>query len=173
MALYTYSPDDVKIIVGGVHAVGGLVDGTFVEIEHNAPIYTSRVTMDGVVERVYNDNPLYHVTITLMQTSASNDVLTMMLNTDRLTGNRGKFPMMIRDTKGTTSFLADAAWIVDYPRTVYSNGIEARQWQFDCTSVAFGLGGNASDSAVRSTILASNEAIGLFRDFATTVDLWK
>ena len=59
--------------------------------------------MDGV-ERVYNDNPLYHVTITLMQTSASNDVLTMMLNTDRLTGNRGKFPMMIRDTKGLQAF---------------------------------------------------------------------
>ena len=86
-AVKTYSPDRVKLVVG-VHSVTGYADGTFVSIEPLGDGITSQAGADGEVARVMSADKRVKITLTLQQTSRSNDVLNALLSIDHLSGRR-------------------------------------------------------------------------------------
>jgi hypothetical protein len=74
MDLWTYSPEEVTILVMGV-PLEGVVDGTFVSVTRLAPVFTSSSTADGRITRTYNAADIWDIQFTLMNTSPSNGFL--------------------------------------------------------------------------------------------------
>lgn len=145
--LWTYSPEEIQILLGGVYPLEGYVDGSFVNISKDIMPFSSKRASDGSVGRVYHRNDDYTVRLTLMGQSPSNDILTKLWQLDEFT-QRGKFPIMIKDSIGSSFFHSTTAWIKNIPPLEYSNGIPQRQWTLQSSQSAINIGGNedASDA---------------------------
>jgi hypothetical protein len=137
--LKTYSPDKIIIIVGAL-AVTGVADGTFVAIEPTGDGITSESGAYGEVARAVNLDPRHTITLTLQQTSPSNDVLSAFADADKLTGGNGSFPITVTDLRGTSLF-AGTAWVTKKATATFSKGLEAKEWSLGSVG-RFNNGGN-------------------------------
>lgn len=122
----TYSPNQVIVLVSGV-PMSGFADGTFVEVAPSADLSTMQVGADGEVARSISSNKTCTVTITLQQTSPSNDVLSGMIEIDSLTGGV-LFPVTVMDLRGRTMFAASQAWINQRPTLTFGQEVADRAW---------------------------------------------
>jgi len=143
--LYTYSPEDVIILLAGIIPVDGYVDGTFVSIKKNLQPFSSKTSTDGVVSRLYNNDQTYTITLTLANYSSTNNVLSKLWIADEIT-QRAKFPVLIKDTSGSSLFAATTCWIESIPETSYSKEIESRVWTIYACQATYTIGGNSSDT---------------------------
>lgn len=138
--LQTYSPDRIKVVVGGA-SITGFADGTFVEIEPLTDGVASVAGADGEVARAMSLDPRHTITITLLQTSRSNTVLSAIADADRVSGGGGAVPISITDLRGQTMF-AGTGWVVKKATATFAKEIEGREWQLEAAG-AFVSGGNA------------------------------
>jgi hypothetical protein len=137
--LKTYDPKSLYASFGGV-PLTGFADGTFINIVGNAK-FSSVTGADGLTSRAKSVDDSYEITITLQQTSVSNDYLSGVQKLDRLQ-NAGVLPLIIKDGEGTSLFFAESAWIEKDPDVAYSKEIENREWAFKTASAANFVGGN-------------------------------
>jgi hypothetical protein len=144
--VYTYASDEVQIIVGGV-PMSGLADGTFVSISRDEQAFTKVTGADGSTSRSKSANKAGTITITLKQTSPSNDVLSGFMIADEQ-GNAGVVPVMVKDTGGRTLHYASAAWVQQAPDQDFAKELSEREWIMDCARIDMFVGGNAQSSAV-------------------------
>lgn len=169
MALFTYSPIDVTITVGGFHSVTGYADGTFVRITKDMKPFMKQRAMDGELSRMYADDDGYTVEISLQQSSPTNNIFSMLYNIDTTT-SMGKVPLFIKDGRGQTTFMAATAWIEQIPEVTFSNSMEIRTWRFGCADAALTIGGNGDTSTIEDSLLMGSsflpvlKAFGLFND---------
>ena len=162
--LYTYDPSDVSISVGGIHTVSGYVDGTFINIVSNTkPVQTQRA-MDGTIERLYTKDEGYTVTVTLAQTSVSNNILSAIFNIDAVT-RMGKFPLIIKDGQGQSVFFAADAWISKPPDVAFGKDMQSREWQFETAGAALAIAGNGQVSDIPEAVLLGAASLPLLRQF--------
>lgn len=164
MALSTYSPKDVTITLGGLHAVTGYADGTFVKITKDIKPFAKVRAMDGEISRQHFDDAGYQVELTIMQSSSTNNILSMMHNIDTLT-HMGKAPLFIKDNRGQTSFLAGSAWIEKIPDVTFGNELNTRTWVFGCSDVALTVGGNEDTTDIELALLAGSSTLPLLKNF--------
>lgn len=151
MALLTYVPSQVSISIAGLFDIEGLADGTFVEINKEVAPYQSQVGMDGQVSRTFIYDATYTVTITLAQTSKSNNLLNSLHALDLAT-QAGKVPLFIRDKEGSTTFFSPNAWVENQPKVSYSKDMETRVWSLRCTEGVLIVGGSG-DAGLIDTAL--------------------
>lgn len=151
-SLMHYSPEDVNVLFGGVSRLSGFVDGTFVRIAKSSPMYTTRESADGNVTRVHKNSQMYDVYITLASTSESNQILTYAARLDELT-QMAKFPLLIKDTLGSTMFFSMTSWIEEMPDSSFSTNVESREWKIKCSQAVFNVGGNEGPSSAVTDIL--------------------
>lgn len=151
MALLTYAPYQVSISLAGLFDIEGFADGTFIEISKDVAPYQYQRGMDGQSSRTYTYDPTYTITITLAQTSKSNDILNR-LHTIDLATQLGKIPLLIRDKNGNTNFFSPTAWIENYPVIAFSGGMETRVWTLKCSEGVLQAGG-AGEGNVLDTLL--------------------
>lgn len=144
MAVRSYDPKDVVISISGV-PMSGFADGTFLEITADTQQFTKVVGADGYTTRVKSNNYGAVMTLTLSQTSPSNDILSGILALDRA-ANRGVVPVLIKDMSGTTIFFAGTGWIQQFPDVTYGNEINNRAWAFDLAEVDIFIGGNGESN---------------------------
>lgn len=156
MALAHYSPEDVVFLLGGVIPIDGFADGTFVSIRKSNPIFETVVSSDGKVSRTQIENPLYTVTLSLSSVAAHNELLTAIAFADKKTG-RAKFPLLIKDTLGTSMFYASLAWIEGTPDMSFGTDVTTRDWVFNCIGVTEVVGGNEGISPIPTPL----EAFGI------------
>ncbi len=140
MAVSTFDPKQVVVSVGGV-PLSGFTDGTFLEITADTQQFTKVTGADGYVTRVKSNDYGAVMTLTLAQTSPSNDVLSGIFNLDK-TINGGIVPILIKDLSGTTVIFSATGWIQQFPDISFSNEISDRAWIFDLANVDMFLGGN-------------------------------
>lgn len=163
MSLAHYSPEDVSVIIGGVHQVDGFIDGTFINVSKDTPSFLTRVTASGMVSRVKSPNPIYTVNLTIHHASESNDVLSRMVLADEVT-KMVKVPLIIKDQKGTSLLFALSSWIESRPSSSFSDEVEEREWVIKCNQVSWHVGNNYEESSdgedVMNTILG--QAANLF-----------
>lgn len=164
MALSTYSPSDVTVTLAGMHSVTGYIDGTFVKITKDMKPFSKVRAMDGEIARMYFDDAGYKVELTLMQSSASNNILSMIYNVDTLT-HMGKFPLFIKDGRGQTSFLAGTAWIEQIPEITFGTELTERTWVFGCSDVVLNIGGNTDTSLIEDTLLVASSTLPILKQF--------
>jgi len=143
--LFTYSPEDIQVAVAGILNITGFVEGSFVTISRDAPLFATTESADGMVSRVKRNSNTYTVSLSLMNTSESNDALTILAGIDHST-SVAKFPLLIKDSLGSTVFFATSAWIENLPSTEYSTTITNRNWNIRCASSTLFVGGNKEPS---------------------------
>lgn len=164
MALSTYSPKDVTITLAGIHSVIGYADGTFVSIKKDIKPFAKVRAMDGEIARQYFDDAGYKVTLTLMQSSPTNNILSMLYNIDTVT-HMGKVPLFIKDGRGQTYFLAGTAWIEEIPEVTFGAELDTRTWVFGCSDVVMTIGGNSDTSAIEDSLLLASSALPLLQTY--------
>jgi|SRR3990172_4921290 len=136
----TLDPKDVTVIVAGKIISGFAQDMISVEPETNQ--VEDEVGADGDVARRVTNDLRGTITITLLQTSRANGILSILARTDRLTG-RTIFPVVIKDQRGNDLHVAATAWIRKMPRSAYRAGIESRVWELRTNNLEMFVGGAA------------------------------
>lgn len=161
--LATYSPEDVTILVAGVIPITGLAAGSFLTISKNLQPFTTQRTSDGQVARLYNNDQTYSISITLHSAAESNDVLTKISLLDQ-TLLKGKFPLFIKDTKGTSFFFSTTTWIEAEPDQEFSDEITTRTWILRSSQAVTNIGSNVEPSGMvddlLNTVLAAAPIVG-------------
>lgn len=137
----TYDPKQVVITIGS-HTVTGYAEDTFLNIEPDGDGTVAVAGADGEVARALSNNPLVTVTVTLLQTSPSNDFLSNLLARDRASGGRGIVPLQIRDLRGTTQFAASQAWVKNRPTVERGSAINDQEWELQAVETDSFIGGN-------------------------------
>lgn len=143
-ALYTYSPDANHASFGSTR-IGGYVEDTYVEIEFNADAWTKQVGADGEVTRNKSLDKSGTVTVTLMQTSPTNDLFMAHYRRDQQ-NNGGVNAFKLTDTNGTTVFTAPACWIKKLPNVALANQAGPRVWVFEFAEGDMFVGGATAHS---------------------------
>lgn len=142
----TYDPKKVTIIFGS-RIITGFSDGTFVSVESAGDGITAIIGCDQeVVRSISPDGVLKTVTISLLQTSESNDYFSKCYDEDYTTGQNIK-NLIIKDLMGNSKFSTSQAWVVKKPnlvrgKTAGEGGVE---WQLQCvvTEDNYTIGGAA------------------------------
>jgi hypothetical protein len=136
----TFSPKETAVIVGSA-IISGFADGTYIDAERTSDSFTMSSGADGQVTRVASADKSGTITLTLAQSSPSNDVLSAIALNDENTGT-GVVPIAIKDNSGTTTLVAAEGWIRKPANVSFSKEIETREWVIDCAEVEFFVGGN-------------------------------
>lgn len=165
MTVSTYSPADVSVIYGLKH-INGFVDGSFITIHRETPIFSHSRAMDGSTALSMQRFSTYTVTLTLSQTSDSNQFLhslqklmlkslTKLDSTSPFSGLSSlsgikttvstiisKLPFIIRDGSGNSVFFSNECWLDTEPDVTYSAGMEGRTWTIKCLNATNSIAGN-------------------------------
>ena len=142
MALFTYDPAQVVITIGGI-PMSGFSEATFIELAYTEPTWNMITGADGLTTRSKTNNYTATLTLTLKQSSVSNDVLSGLFEADRLS-NAGVVPVMIKDLSGTTVMFSATGWIRQLPTMTFSKDVADRGWEIDLADVEYFIGGNAA-----------------------------
>lgn len=141
MAVATYDPSEVVITISGV-PMSGFSDGTFLEIDRNEPTWNTVVGADGLVTRGKTNNFSGTLTLTLKQSSPSNDVLSGLMALDEA-NNTGVFPILVKDLSGNSIYFAGQAWITQYANSSFDKAITDRQWVMTLAQADIFVGSNS------------------------------
>lgn len=145
--LATFAPNDVSIIVtqassGIAHQINQYSEDSIVNIEWNSPTYTLYTGADNTGTRVYNASNSATLTISLQQTSASNDVLSQLFANDGRNSD-GLFSIQVKDASGRSTYFSDDAYIGVRPNAGFSNSMMTREWVIHAFNLDGFAGGNA------------------------------
>lgn len=135
MAVKTFNSKEVQIIFGPV-IFEGYADGTFCTAAHDNDAVTDIVGSDGEGALAYSNDERGSAVITLLQTSASNPVLSAIKEA------KGIHPLFIKDGSGTTIITAETAWILKSADVEYSREITNRVWTLRSTELKIFVGDN-------------------------------
>ncbi len=141
MAVYTYSPEDVSLSIGG-SLINGFSEGTFITVEREEDAFTKVVGSDGIVTRSKNANKSGTVTLTLKGSSPSNDILSALASKDEIDGS-GVSAVIVKDNSGTT-VCAGKGWIRKKAAAEFAKEISDREWTFDIGKLEHFVGGNTA-----------------------------
>ena len=140
MALFTYDPKQISVVIGG-HIVSGYADGTFVKVMRNEDAFTTVIGADGEVTRVKTNNKSGRIEVTIQQSSASNDVFSAYAAADELS-NSGIVPALVKDLVGRSLATAARVWVVKQPEAEMAKGMSNRTWVFETDELIQFTGGN-------------------------------
>ena len=163
--LFSYIPESVNCLIGGIIPVEGFVDGTFISVDKDEMPYSSVRMPDGTVARKKNTSQTYTITITLHNGAETNNLLTKMWQIDELT-DRGKFPLLIKDQSGSDLLFSTESWIEGIPSMTKSNAIDSRVWVIKSAYAVINIGGNEEESSLLQDItniaVSALPGLGLF-----------
>ncbi|MCK5609859.1 hypothetical protein KAR91_48755 [Candidatus Pacearchaeota archaeon] len=136
----TYDPKAGVLTIGGT-PIGGYADGTSIEHDFDEDAYSKVNGMDGVTSRAKSTNKGSFLTITLAQTSPSNDTLSALALADELS-NTGVVPVVYKDLSGTTTLFSPNGWVRRKAPLSYDKTITNRIWIIDLADTDVHVGGN-------------------------------
>jgi hypothetical protein len=125
----TYDPKLVRVTWGTI-VFTGYADGTFISVAQNGDGFEKVRGADGAVDRINKNANDYAVTLTLKQTSLTNDALSLIAFADK-ESNTGVLPLTITDNGGNTLFFAESAWVGKEPDSEFSSDLSNREWRID------------------------------------------
>jgi hypothetical protein len=140
MAVKSYNPADVSVIFAGI-PIEGYADGTFLVAARDNQSFTKMVGSDGEGARAKSNDAGGTITLTLMQTSISNDALSAQMALDEASGD-GVGPLLIKDGSGRTLIVAESAWIQKPADAEFGREISNREWVIETDNMQIFDGGN-------------------------------
>ncbi|MBW2672068.1 MAG: DUF3277 family protein [Deltaproteobacteria bacterium] len=125
-----YDPDMVSINFAGI-SFQGFAEDTMVSIERETDDFTDVAGVRGEVTRSKSLDNRATITVSLMQSSRTNDRLATIRALDKASPNgAGVYPIMVRDRQGNAIHTGEQAWIARNPDTEYGPTPTAREWKF-------------------------------------------
>jgi hypothetical protein len=135
-----HNPKKIVVIWRGI-LFGGFMDGSFVKVTPQEDAATKHVGADGKATVCLNPNKGADVSVTLTQSSPTNDILSSLVpDADSNSLPSGEFVM--KDLNGTTICHAEIAWLKRAPETGFGQEVEGREWMLDCEAMTIHVGGN-------------------------------
>ena len=119
----------------------GFPDGEFISVERSSDTFEKSSGADGFVSRVKLNDTTGTMTLTLAQTSPSNDVLTGFAVVDELTG-AGVLPVSVTDLSGRSLIMSAFGWIRKMPKSSWDKSVGTREWVLDLANLVMFVGGN-------------------------------
>ncbi len=150
--VWNLSPVDTQILIAGFHQITGYPDGTIVSIKKDASPFVTTRTLDGEVARTYRNDQTYTMSLSITQSSPSNDILMKFYELDSFIQN-ALFPVFIKDLKGTTLFMSGESWIKELPPITISNGMDVRTWEIQCLNSVINIGGNNHSANILDDVI--------------------
>jgi hypothetical protein len=140
MTVKTYDPAQVLCIVAGVE-IKGYADGTFITCGRDNPAWTNGSGASGEGWRAKSNDKIGTCTLTLLQTSESNDLLSALANLDELSGN-GVGAFLLKDNSGNTLYSAETCWIEKQADSEFARDVTNREWVVKTDLLNVFVGGN-------------------------------
>ena len=140
MAVKTYRASEVGASFGGANITGYGPD-TFISIAYNNDFFTLAKGADGEGLRSSSEDLSARITITLMQGSSSNDIMSGFLQAD-INANVGGLPFLLKDNSGRMLFASASAWIVKFPDTERAKEAGSVQWVLETDRLQGFIGGH-------------------------------
>lgn len=139
MTIFSYDPKEVTLIVGAFH-ITGFAEDDFIDVERDEDAFTKKVGVSGEVGRMQNANITGHVIFSLMQSSISNDALSLLAALDQGQGV-GAVPVTCRDLSGRSVFASPFAWVKKYPKAGWKKDVSNWVWTLDTAAMLIYMGG--------------------------------
>lgn len=136
----TYDASKVIATVDG-NTMSGFADGTFIVVERTEDSFTNVTGADGQTSRSKSNNRSGTATITLCQTSPSNEVLSILLARDEKDGN-AVFPFQLKEVGTDKRLFSATAWIKRMPNVEYGKEINNIEWALDLADISFNITGS-------------------------------
>lgn len=137
--VHTYSAKDVILTIGGYQLTGW----QSINISRTVKGFTPIRGIRGKNTRVPNVDTSATITISLLQTSQGNDVLSYIHELD-LNEGTARIALMLKDNSGRSVFSSNEAYITGYPIATFSGQFEYRNWEFFAqTTNTYVVAGNA------------------------------
>jgi hypothetical protein len=142
----TYNPSKVTVIING-HEVTGYADGSFLTVSQVADGITTMVGADGELARAINTDTRVDITLTLLQTSPTNDFLTSIYAADAISCGGVIGPIEVADLCGTTMFAASNTWVTKLADIEFAKEITNRAWTLQAANPSMHIvGSNAANN---------------------------
>lgn len=142
MAVHTYDPAQILVVFNGVPVLNGFAPDTFLHVERNEDTWTLSVGAAGEAVRAKSNNRSGKVTLTVMQSSLVNDLLSALVVIDENSpGGDGIGPLLIKDLQGLTLVSAETCWIVRPPNFDYAKDATTREWMLESDRLNIFVGG--------------------------------
>ncbi len=143
MSLNHYDPALYTIAIAALPISKGYADGEFIKVERDTDAFTDVAGTDGGVARAKQHDKRATITLTLLQTSDSNALLSTLYALDTNGDNgAGVGPFLLKDRGGLTVHAAEHCWIQKLPDVTLDKGVTARQWKIRVASLESFEGGN-------------------------------
>jgi hypothetical protein len=157
----TLSPIDVTVVIsqsGFTHVVSGYAEDSNIMVERGSDNYDKYVGVDNKTSRVYKADKSGTITLTLAQTSVSNDVLNLLQQNDAAARNSsGLFSVTVKDGSGRSVYHSLEAWVSKTPNSQFGSSMNTREWVIQAAEMTSIIGGNGKVSAED---VATIEALG-------------
>ena len=140
MPVYNYDPKAVAVVFNAT-LIKGFADGDFVSVSYESDKWEHTSGADGEEIRTKSNDNRATLTLTLMQSSASNAVLSAAYLLDEA-GNAGAFPIAITDTTGTSLVTGESAWIKKLPDFNRGKSATTVEWMISIANAKVFIGGN-------------------------------
>lgn len=135
-----FDPKAVVSIYAG-NLLTGYADGTFVSAKRTSDKQTAVVGSDGQVCVVKSADNSGEITLTLMASSKSNDILSAIATLQEI-GPLVPAPFLLKDLLGTTVVSGQNAWIKKRPDIEFGKELSNREWVFGVENLIMLAGGN-------------------------------
>jgi len=122
-----YSADEVTCMVGGLNIESGRGDDEFLKIEQQEDDFSYKAGIDGEGVFSQNKNTYTLVTITLLQTSAGNAILSGLHTASKLAGGL-QVPVYVEDRKGSSMLISAAGMITKMPDEAWAKEAGVTVW---------------------------------------------
>ena len=133
------------IVAAGGNPISGWGEGDALDIEPMGDSWTTTVGGDGDIVRSFTGQKTFNITLRLLSTSTSNDVLSALHVADTSIAKAGgpglPFSFFAKDINGTSLFAFTSAWITKLPKYTRANAQKDREWTLCATDGAIFIGG--------------------------------
>ena len=136
----TYDPGKLSVIVNGF-IISGFAEDSLVTAGRREDTWSLAMGADGEGTRSKTNDRSGEIKITLMQSSASNIVLSALAKLDEL-GNAGVASILIKDDSGFSIYSAEQAWVKKPPEAEFGKSASEREWVFETDNLEWYEGGN-------------------------------
>lgn len=140
MSVKSYDPASVSIVFAGI-PMEGYADGTFITVARDNPSFNLAIGSDGEGARAKSNDKSGTITVTLMQNSLTNDLLSALSIADEQTGD-GIGPFLMKDLSGRTLCAAETAWLEKPSDIEFAREISNREWTIKTDALDLFAGGN-------------------------------
>lgn len=136
-------PSQYTLSVAGFN-ITGYGPGTFITVTRDEESFRDQAGADGEVARIRNKDKRGTIKVSLMQTSASNDILAALAAADDI-GGAGSGSVLLKDNSpsGRMIIQSETGWVKKQPEVQLGDEVQIREWEIRCSRLEMFVGGNS------------------------------